>query len=131
MGSNIRRGNYLAVNILKRTTPFSNDEENNQEFNGVTVKMKSLRYDTFRESTSCHVCGIRGTYMGLDSGQGCNQKNRGHFNLYATDTEGKEVLMTKGSKLDPRGYKTTCAVCAKELDKTLWRPKGGVTNVEA
>jgi 5-methylcytosine-specific restriction endonuclease McrA len=70
-----------------------------REFNGHPVKMDSLRYQLFfSQGVTCVECGIEGEYFALESNKDTcvNQENPYyHFNLYAVDVNGKEVLMTK------------------------------------
>ena len=62
------------------------------DFDGHTVKLWSQRYRTFRKSLVCAHCGIIGQYMVLERHP---EVSRYHFNLYAVDEAGREVLMTK------------------------------------
>ena len=81
-----------------------------------TVNMGSLRYQTFRQSLSCVVCGIEGSVMVLerDIGKDCTP----HFNLYAVNGNDM-VLMTKdhvrprakGGKDHIDNMQTMCSVC--------------------
>jgi len=62
-------------------------------YDGEIVKMASWRYQTFNHSgLKCHCCGLEGTYFALEHSRG---NKRFHFNLYAIDNQGNEVLMTK------------------------------------
>lgn len=65
---------------------------------GHVVKMWSKRYQVFRErGVKCAKCGIKGRYFRLEC-HGLHaswENNTWHFNLYALDENGNEVLMTK------------------------------------
>lgn len=54
--------------------------------------MSSLRYHVFKKSNVCCKCGLEGKYFIKE--RDSNVK-RYHFNLYAIDSDGNEVLMTK------------------------------------
>jgi 5-methylcytosine-specific restriction endonuclease McrA len=88
-----------------------------KEFNGYKVKMNSLRYKTFvRSGIRCVNCGIKGTYFALERNDGDHMY---HFNLYAINSSGHEVLMTKdhiipvskGGSNSPANLQTMCAKC--------------------
>jgi len=65
-----------------------------REYLGKPVKMYSLRYQLFKtKGVKCVGCGIEGVFFGLE--QHCRGPHRPHFNLYAIDDDGNEVLMTK------------------------------------
>jgi len=82
-----------------------------------SAKADSQRYNVFRKSIECCVCGIRGKYFALEKHPG--KENMWHFNLYGTDPYGKEMLMTKdhivpisqGGKNTLDNYQTMCQVC--------------------
>ena len=87
-----------------------------------SVKMWSNRYFTFRESLSCVVCGLTGTFMSLERQAGSD--GRPHFNLYAMSDDGagypdRRVLMTKdhikpkskGGEDSAGNFQTMCSVC--------------------
>lgn len=65
---------------------------------GHLVNMFSLRYRTFlKNNASCVSCGIVGKYFRLEKHILHNDptNNSWHFNLYAVDCNGEEILMTK------------------------------------
>lgn len=67
-------------------------------FFGHKVRMNSLRYQNFKEhGVECVRCGLRGRYFCLEKhGLHANcEGNTWHFNLYALNQDGHEVLMTK------------------------------------
>ena len=86
------------------------------EFDGFRVKVTSQRNSVFKRSLNCSECGIVGSYFKLDKGCDCETY---HFNLYALDENGNEVLMTKdhiipkskGGKNIQSNYRTMCQPC--------------------
>jgi 5-methylcytosine-specific restriction endonuclease McrA len=70
------------------------DEEGRQvQFAGYTVNLFSLRLQAFRRSRICVGCGREGTVLRLERFGPKDQ--RPHFNLYAIESNGTYVLMTK------------------------------------
>lgn len=68
------------------------------DFRGHPVRMDSQRYRVFKEKgTGCVECGIKGSHFRLERHalDMENERNRFHFNLYAVNGAGQEVLMTK------------------------------------
>ncbi len=85
----------------------------------ITVNMGSHRYQLFAlKGLKCTMCGIKGSYFMLERGIKDNPK-KGHFNLYAIDNNGTEVMITKdhiiprskggANKLD--NYQVMCIKC--------------------
>lgn len=73
-----------------------------------TVKMRSMRYKVFKvKGITCVKCGRVGTHFAIERSNG--QTGRFHLNLYATEPDGTEVLMTR--------------------DHTIPRSKGGPNTV--
>lgn len=91
----------------------------------VDVKMGSQRYQLFKaKGTTCVKCGIKGTYFALERGL-VDNPDRFHFNLYARDRRGLEVMLTKdhiiprskGGKNRLRNYQPMCSKCnSKKAD---------------
>ncbi len=106
---------FPASEILPLTTRGVGRQKFTVKGKTYEVNMHSSRFVCFRKNPQCVVCGIEGTVMGLVFGG----NSRPHFNLYATDPEGKLVLMTKdhiipsskGGMNRPRNYQTMCADC--------------------
>jgi len=70
-----------------------------KEYCGHMIHMTSLRYRVYKaKGVKCCVCGLEGKHFGLDLPI---TSNRPHFNLYAVDEDGEEVLMTK-DHIQPR-----------------------------
>ena len=106
-------------------------------FCGIHVKMNSLRYRVFRANNKCVRCGIEGAYFALEKSHGSKQDWH-HFNLYALNENGDEVMMTKdhilpkskGGKDHMENMQTMCAICnsAKGNEMTNEeREKVGIT----
>lgn len=96
-----------------------------KEYDGEQVKMRSGRYACFKfRGIKCVACGIEGKYFWLERDRSVD---RFHFNLYAVDENGVEVLMTKdhivpkskGGRDCAANYQTMCIRCnEKKGDKT-------------
>lgn len=69
----------------------------NKEYLGYNLKMTSMRYRLFKsKGTKCCKCGIKGSYFALEVQQNNKETlTKPHFNLYAVDEHGNDVLMTK------------------------------------
>lgn len=83
-----------------------------------TVNMASDRYQTFKKSSHCECCRIKGTLMVLQ--KFCDgPKHKAHFNLYGANDKGDMVLFTKdhivpvskGGKNHPDNFRTLCSRC--------------------
>jgi len=122
--------NYVRVNI-KYPIHFilNNIGHHKLTLAGHKVKMWSMRYRNFaKNGIQCVHCGIKGRYFRLEiNGSDYIAGNRTwHFNLYALDDEGNEVLMTKdhiipkskGGANNLRNLQPMCALCnGKKADK--------------
>jgi len=92
----------------------------------IQVSMGSHRYQLFAtKGTECVRCGIIGTYFALERGHKDNP-NRYHFNLYGTNKQGHEVMITKdhivprskGGKNKLANYQPMCYRCnQRKADK--------------
>lgn len=87
------------------------------EFDGHFIKMTSERLLLFyHRGTTCVACGVTGDRFYKEGGQG---QSTYHFNLYAPDGKGGEVLMTadhivpesKGGKRSATNLQVMCAPC--------------------
>lgn len=93
---------------------------NKVEFNGHLVNLASDRYKLFAsKGIKCVECGIEGMFFALER----HEHDVGyHFNLYAVDAIGQEVLMTKdhivpkalGGPNNLKNYQTMCVRCNKD-----------------
>jgi 5-methylcytosine-specific restriction endonuclease McrA len=125
--SNRKLHRYLATPIrlgifpIKDVLPFIGNFDKTYRTNDghiVNVHMDSMRYKTFNESLSCCVCGVIGEFFSLEGT--IDKPDIAHFNLYAVDHHGREVLMTKdhiipkskgGSNYDLSNFRTMCLFC--------------------
>lgn len=98
------------------------------------VYMDSQRYWVFKNSLSCARCGLVGKFFALEKYTTCDVETY-HFNLYAVDKCGNEVLMTKdhivpksyGGKNTVSNYQTMCIRCNEQKGDWLELP---LENVE-
>lgn len=115
--------------ILSETVKHSRNvkkRDHLKQFAGFDVAMTSHRYDLFRKSIKCCVCGKEGQYLGLDSDIGSTSKGRAHFNLYGM-FDGEEVLFTKdhifpksrGGYDCAENFQTMCAHCNEEKQSNI------------
>ena len=118
----IRKEIYSIEDVLSNT--FMDKRKSNKEtlvdYDGDLMKMASERYKCFMKSgTKCVTCGIEGTHFAKERYE---TDKTYHFNLYALDENGDEVLMTKdhifpkskGGKDEVSNYQTMCAPCNEE-----------------
>jgi 5-methylcytosine-specific restriction endonuclease McrA len=120
---------YVRVNIKYPIHfVFANVGHHRLTLAGHEVKMWSKRYQNFvRNGIECVRCGLKGKYFRLECNAGDYQKcTTWHFNLYALDGDGNEVLMTKdhiipkskGGSNSLRNFQTMCSACnAQKADK--------------
>jgi 5-methylcytosine-specific restriction endonuclease McrA len=94
-----------------------------KDYNGDMMKMGSDRYYTFAKTLHCAHCDLVGSFFAKE--RHINKKNNldnnepYHFNLYAINEEGNEVLMTKdhiipkakGGANNIANYQTMCTIC--------------------
>jgi len=104
---------------------------------GHKVKMWSKRYENFaKNGIACAHCGIRGRYFCLERHCSNDERNAWHFNLYALDKDGKEVLMTKdhiipkskGGGNSIENLQTLCTICnekkGNKIESVVLKRKG-------
>lgn len=109
---------YIRKEIYHPQTVLRHAGESAREFDGDVISMTSQRYRLFAKSCTCVRCGIVGSYMAKERSRG-SQIEKWHFNLYAINQHGREVLMTKDhiipkSKGGPDtmdNYQTMCTKC--------------------
>lgn len=111
------RPSYVLAHIVEPTTtpPI--------EIDGDAVKMGSLRYKVFRKNLRCAYCGLEGTHFYKEKHA---LEHPYHFNLYGTNYQGQEVLLTKdhirpvsaGGSDDLENMQTLCRRC-NELKRGL------------
>lgn len=87
------------------------------DFDGDPINMASNRYKTFKhKGIVCVECGITGQYFAKEK---WGNSDSFHFNLYAVDIDGNEVLMTKdhieakskGGSGNLDNFQTMCLPC--------------------
>ncbi len=113
---------YTVEEVLKHTS-FENRGPR-VDFDGDMIKMGSQRYRLFLKSCTCATCGIEGTYFLKEK---CDPEYPYHFNLYAINSDGNEVLITKdhivpkslGGKNQMNNYQTMCAECNTEKGNNI------------
>ena len=95
------------------------------EINGEVVNLSSLRLLCFKEKgLECITCGIKGSFLALERGP---KDSFYHLNLYAVDSDGDEILMTKDHRI-PKckdgpdhidNMQTMCTICNGEKGGNL------------
>lgn len=94
------------------------------DFDGDMMKVTSDRLLTFKlKGIVCVSCGVEGRYFKKDYHGHPNP----HFNLYAIDKEGEELLMTKkhiisklkGGQSTIQNYQTMCFLCNVEKGNSI------------
>lgn len=115
----IRKGKaYAPFEILPKIVFRQKGKRREEaEFDGDLIDVSADRLQTFaRHGIRCTRCGIEGRFFYKERRTG---DSAFHFNLYATDPEGNEVLMVKdsvfpkssGTTDDLRNWQTMCAPC--------------------
>lgn len=114
-----RKGTYPIEEVLVHVKGNTNVRKSRlyEDFDGDQVKVRSSRLLLFkRKGTTCVTCGIEGKYFAKEKHY---EDKTWHFNLYALDQSGKEVLMTKdhikpkakGGKDALYNYQPMCRIC--------------------
>lgn len=123
----IRRAVFPPEYVLRLVGKFSH-----WWFAGMRVSLMSKRYLNYKEhGLKCVSCGLVGTRMALEKHYS-TKGDKYHFNLYAINEHGSEVLMTVdhiipksrggSNKLD--NLQTMCSVCNnKKADRLPGEPK--------
>lgn len=96
----VRHGTYGYKEALNLINSHSVDLPTHAEVNGVEVKLRSLRYPVFENNPTCVCCGLTGSFFAVERDE---NSTRYHLNLYAINSAGEEVLMTKDHIL-PRSH---------------------------
>lgn len=116
--SMFRKGTYAIEEVLSKRVDVKTPKNLIRvEFDGDLVKMNSQRYELFDiKGTKCVTCKIEGKYFAKER---THKSQPFHFNLYAINEQGEEVLMTK-DHIHPRSkggedhidnYQTMCTIC--------------------
>jgi 5-methylcytosine-specific restriction endonuclease McrA len=119
----LRKGIYSIEEVLsKQVDPTLHDGTDRKTrfiFDGDSMKATSHRYWTFKyKGVVCADCGIVGRYFAKEKDAKSIQEIY-HFNLYALDDNGQEVLMTKdhitakskGGANHLDNYQPMCTIC--------------------
>lgn len=97
-------------------------------FDGDPIKMGSDRYKTFKfKGLKCVCCDLVGSFYAKERFTRHSKIESYHFNLYAIDKNGNEILMTKDhitpkSKGGPdniENYQPMCSPCNTEKDNKI------------
>lgn len=119
-----RKECYPIEQVLSQV-PTEKDKRFRVGFDGDDIKMCSDRYYTFLKGVVCAHCGIEGQFFAKERSlnkRGIPTSPTFHFNLYAIESDGNEVLMTKdhiiprsrGGKDNVENYQCMCTVCNRE-----------------
>lgn len=116
--SYVRKEIYSVEEVLAKSVPSSTPKDMCKiDWDGDLIKMNSQRYEVFKtRGTTCVDCGIIGLFFAKERTEKCPTY---HFNLYAIDEDGKEILMTKdhiiaksnGGPNKLENYQTMCTHC--------------------
>jgi 5-methylcytosine-specific restriction endonuclease McrA len=116
----IRKEIYSLEDIFNKINWDKQKSENsNVNFDGDLIYMNSHRYWTFYlKGIKCVNCGIEGKYFAKEK-DAESKYEKYHFNLYAINKHGHEILMTKdhiipkskGGKDHIDNYQTMCVKC--------------------
>lgn len=116
-----RKEKYSIDEVLSRVL-FENKsygKKHKVDFDGDLMNMASQRYQCFKTAgIKCVECGIKGIFFAKEK-DFKSKLEIYHFNLYAIDHKGEEVLMTKDhifpikkGGLDVlENYQTMCCTC--------------------
>lgn len=114
--NNFEDSHFIRDSSYKPSEIFEFVGQGVKTWNGKIVNMNSDRYKVFKQSLVCVKCGISGTIFHLerDKHLKSGNPNKFHFNLYAHDKDGNEILMTKdhifpvslGGKSNMKNYQT-------------------------
>lgn len=119
---------YIRDGIYELNEVLDHIGQHEKDYNGHMVKMWSQRYRVFKyKGVKCVECGLEGSFFALEKSR-YQEHDRHHFNLYALNENGEEVLMTKdhimpkakGGRDRFENYQTMCCHCnEKKSDKVL------------
>jgi len=126
----VRKEIYDIDDVLQYVKPQSGGVLNHPRlFNGVHVKMRSSRYQVFLiKGTDCVCCGAVGAFFALESHKKGARRDNWHFNLYAINKYGHEILMTKdqiipkskGGRNHISNLQPMCAKCNHTKDNKVF-----------
>jgi 5-methylcytosine-specific restriction endonuclease McrA len=114
-----RKETYTVQEILQHVE-LNTPKNKLINFDGDLLKMSSDRYKVFKfKGISCVKCQCVGQYFIKEKGKLDPESFPYHFNLYAINKDGDEILMTKdhitprskGGKDHLSNYQPMCATC--------------------
>jgi 5-methylcytosine-specific restriction endonuclease McrA len=114
----IKKESYTIDEVLSNVIPYdAKIGKHFVDFDGDLMRMESQRYKLFkRVGCTCISCGIHGSFFRKERHK---HDIMFHFNLYAIDNNGNEILMTKdhiipkskGGKNNLSNYQVMCVIC--------------------
>lgn len=118
--NNRERKEIYSIEQIKEATKDvlykSNKEGAKILLDGDYVRGNSLRFRTFFEKgCNCSKCGIEGKFFAKERHK--NNDNSYHLELYAVDSDGNEIIMTKGIKDTDGNRVPLCQKCHDEIIK--------------
>ncbi len=123
---------FPKVYTINDVLPFISQKSDKKKkfYDENEVKMFSLRLKTFAiHGIICVTCGLQGEFFALEQDYAMYKSgnSRYHFNLYAKNEEGTEILFTKdhilpkskGGKDNLNNTQTMCIICNGEKADNL------------
>jgi hypothetical protein len=120
-------GQYERKGVYPLSAIHDHLQEETVDLDGDVITLKSERYHLFGANSCCVTCGLKGEFYAKERAAvrkggrwaPVDANSKFHMNLYAVDSNGKEVLMTKdhiipksqGGRNTPSNYQTMCQPC--------------------
>lgn len=134
----IRKEVYTLNEVLDFVAPARCDQANTgvRMYGDDLMRLQSARYLLFKaKGVACVTCGVVGKFFAKESHVNEGDNIRYHFNLYAYDAAGKEVLITKdhviprslGGPTTLDNLQTMCVRCNVQKGNTMPVSTLGVT----
>jgi hypothetical protein len=110
----------LPLSFLENLTDDKKELRNYIEIQGVSVKTFSKRFPIFQQSQTCYICGLKATYLSVETdGQSVDLETGVLKNYNINMYNDEEVLFTvdhviplsKGGKNHSSNLKTCCSKC--------------------
>jgi len=121
-----RVATFSKEEVLPFVPEWSNRTTVIKRFAGHKISLSRLRYRMFAlKGTRCVKCGIEGTFLALERHKDAKEKGKEkkyHFNVYAIDSNGEEVMLTvdhikprsKGGTNKMKNLQPMCESCNVE-----------------
>lgn len=116
-----RKGTYPIDQVFAVMETETSSDKKFVVFDGAKVLSSLSQYKVFKEKGITCSCGLEGKYFAMERtpGPGYSKYNQWHFNLYALNAQGREVMMTKdhilassqGGSDEIDNFQTMCEVC--------------------